>query len=216
MGRWRYPIALKAAKNALPGTGGMARTANRPREEAERQIASSRRPTKGSNRRPPLLHTGAVVYRRCRDRPPETFNGAEKRAFMDGHQLTVPAAPAETAAVEAPTQAATAETSADAGVRKAKAAKAGVEETRVSKAGVDKAKAVEPWVKEGTSETTVPTAIECDGSPAGPAPRPAPAPSPGITSPIPIIRVGIPIGVRGRHLRFRRKGRRLGEHGRCD
>jgi DDE domain len=120
------------------------------------------------------------------------------------YSLTMPAAPAE---------AATAETSAEAGVRKAEATKAGVEETGVSKAGVDEAKAVEPWAKEGTSETAVPTAAECDGSSGGPSPAPRPAPSPRITSPIPIIRVGIPIGVRWRHLRFRRKRHCLGEHG---
>jgi hypothetical protein len=106
---------------------------------------------------------------------------------MDGYSLTVPAAPAEAAAVEAPTETATAETSAEAGVRKAEATKAeatkaGVEETGVSKAGVDKAKAVEPWAKEGASETAVPTAAECDGTSDRPPPAPRRAP-PRLTAP---------------------------------
>ena len=120
---------------------------------------------------------------------------------------------------------ATSETSGEPSVGKAKVPDARMEETRVSKAeaaktGVEetwvgKAEAPEPWAKEGTSETAIPTAAKSDGNAGGPSPAPRPAPAPGI-SPIPIIGVRISVGIRGRHLRFRRERRHLGEQGRGD
>jgi len=52
------------------------------------------------------------------------------------------------------------ETSAEAGVRKAKA----------PEAGVDKAKAAKPGAKEATSKTAVPTTAKSDGDSCGPSP----------------------------------------------